>query len=154
MGSGTKLPVWIYIVWMVWLVGLASGEVLQCYECVDDDRTCGSSKSFPGKVRECPNSTMCSTEMMTSMVFGKEWTRTRRGCAKQVDSYYEYIGKHWEPKYKVKDLPEGCKTENGVIYCNCLGSLCNSASFSSANFRMPVLLIFLALIYRKILFPV
>jgi len=151
MGSGTELPVWICLVWMI--AGLASGEeVLRCFECKDSETSCGSPENSIGNVRECPNSTMCSTIVMYSLVHGKEWTRTRRGCGKQVTIYQEYIGKDWIKKYRIHELPEGCTKTERSIECNCRGSLCNSAirgaSISSS------LLILLALAYGKIILPV
>nr|AAL90265.1 HL07915p [Drosophila melanogaster] len=152
MGSGSELPLRICMVWLV--AGLAIGEALRCYECVDQETSCGSADNSPGRVRECPNSTMCSTTMLTTMVNGNEWIRVRRGCAKQVDYYFDYIGKHWEQKYRLMDLPEGCKKENGRMNCNCRGELCNSGSHSTPNFRLPFVLILLALVCGKILLPV
>ncbi|EDV56328.1 uncharacterized protein LOC6546818 [Drosophila erecta] len=152
MGSGSELPLRICMVWLV--AGLATGEVLRCFECLDEETSCGSGYNSPGRVRQCPNSTMCSTTLMTTMVNGNVWIRGRRGCANQVDVYLDYVGKHWEPKYKLIDLQEGCKKENGIISCNCYGQLCNSGNHSPASFRLPLVLIFLALAYGKILLPV
>ncbi|XP_016946688.1 uncharacterized protein LOC108022337 [Drosophila biarmipes] len=126
MGGGTELQVWICLVGLI--AGLASGEdVMRCFECKDADTTCGSPENSLGNVRECPNSTMCSTIVMHSLVHGKEWTRTRRGCGKQVTIYQEYINKDWVKKYTIHELPEGCTKTERTIECNCRGSLCNSA---------------------------
>ncbi|XP_043643971.1 uncharacterized protein LOC122613720 [Drosophila teissieri] len=152
MGSGSELPLRICMVWLA--AGLATGEVLRCFECTDLETSCGSADNSPGRVRECPNSTMCSTNMLTTMINGNEWIRVRRGCAQQVDLYFVYIGKHWVQKYRVKDIPEGCKRENGKMNCNCRGHLCNSGSHSPSSFRLPFVLILLALAFGKILLPV
>ncbi|XP_039147910.1 uncharacterized protein LOC27206163 isoform X2 [Drosophila simulans] len=131
MGSGSELPLRICMVWLV--AGLATAEALRCYECADQETSCGSADNSPGRVRECPNSTMCSTTMLTTMVNGNEWIRDM---------------------YRLMDLPEGCKKENGMMYCNCRGELCNTGSQSSPNFRLPFVLILLALVCGKILLPV
>ncbi|KAH8348529.1 hypothetical protein KR084_008398 [Drosophila pseudotakahashii] len=153
MGSGTKLPVWICMVWLI--AGLASGgeEVLRCFECNNADTTCGSPGNSLGYVRECPNSTMCSTIVMShSMGQGKEWTRTKRGCSEQVQIYQVYVEKDWVKKYRINELKEGCTKADRIIQCNCHGSMCNSAVRGLS--KSPPLLILLALVCGNIILPV
>ncbi|XP_016981271.1 uncharacterized protein LOC108046199 [Drosophila rhopaloa] len=155
MRSGTKLPLglcWISVVCL--MLGLASGEVVKCYECKESDTSCGPPLNSIGRVQECPNSTMCSKITRIHELNGKQWKTTRRGCARQVNKTQDYVVKEWVDVYVVMDLPEGCTKTDKAEYCNCRGSLCNSASFPSSNFRLPTLLIFLALVCGKILLPV
>ncbi|KAI8038709.1 hypothetical protein M5D96_008617 [Drosophila gunungcola] len=144
MGCGTKLPLrlrlswvsmaWIWVWFGIWMItGPASGEVLRCYVCNDTDTSCGSSWNSIGHVEECPNSTVCSMTAMFHMVNGKPWKTTLRGCGEQLEKK--------QNKYRAEQ-------------CYCRGSLCNSAGFPSSDFRLPMLLLFLALACGKILLPV
>ncbi|XP_052840267.1 uncharacterized protein LOC128254933 [Drosophila gunungcola] len=165
MGCGTKLPLrlrlswvsmaWIWVWFGIWMItGPASGEVLRCYVCNDTDTSCGSSWNSIGHVEECPNSTVCSMTAMFHMVNGKPWKTTLRGCGEQLEKKQKYVDKVWVDHYVLVDLPEGCFSKYRAEQCYCRGSLCNSAGFPSSDFRLPMLLLFLALACGKILLPV
>ncbi|KAH8301632.1 hypothetical protein KR059_007066 [Drosophila kikkawai] len=145
MGRGTELSaagsLWISVFWLIGgaLVASAasSDEVLRCFQCSDSDISCGSPRNPLGNVLECPNSTMCSYTERTLVLNGREWTKTLRGCANQVQRTVDLVNRKWEFGYEVKDqYEEGCVRKDKVNYCHCRGSLCNSSSWPSVDFRL------------------
>ncbi|KAH8386245.1 hypothetical protein KR200_007733 [Drosophila serrata] len=144
MGRGTELSaagsLWIGVFWLMAgaVASSSSDDVLRCFQCSESDISCGSPRNPLGNVLECPNSTMCSYTERTLVLNGREWTKTLRGCANQVQRTVDLVNRKWEFGYEVKgdQYEEGCVRKDKVNYCHCRGSLCNSSSFSKLDFRL------------------